>query len=561
MQLKKALERALHHSNRFLLVRTDLEGNYTYVNPLFQKRFSFIADDFIGLPFEVTIHPEDVERTNTLAYQVIINPDKIFATQIRKPKPDGSYFENYWEFSAVVNARGEAEEILCVGFDVTDMSKAQEQIKLLADFQGLLTLLATEFINIPTDSIDQKLEELLKRVGEFTHVDRVSLHEVDMVKDVVILQQEWCAPGVEPTPKEFRKVPLLEGDTDDFAKRLLRGETIQVSDFEALEDDSPVKQLGRHIQVRASVYLPVMDGKNCLAFVGLNMAQTPRKWSEQELATLDILVEILTNIFLKKRNEALRQSKEQKIRELNKTLEQRVEERTTELKMANEDLEKFSYSVSHDLKTPLRHIKSYLQLLRWQLPPDVNPKISHFATRIEEASDEIEAIIDSFLKIAKTGSTSIQKMPVDTNELFEEVLASYQSDLEAHNATVVMDRLPQIYADPTLMKTVFSNLISNALKYAKASVPPIIRISASQQEEANVISVADNGIGFDNAQAEKIFHLFERLHANQNHEGNGIGLANVKRIITRHGGRVWATGKPQQGATFFVRLPKEEIKN
>jgi PAS domain S-box-containing protein len=556
MKLENALERALHVSQRFLIVKTDLEGNYTYVNPLFQKRFQFIAKDFIGLPFQVTIHPDDVEPTNTLVHQVIASPGTVFPIYIRKPNPDGSYFENYWEFSAVVNTKGEPEEILCVGFDVTEINEAQEKIRELANFQGLLTSLATEFINIPVDSIDQKLQYLLERVGKYTQADRVSLHEVDMVRDRIICQQEWCAPGVGPTPEEFREIPLLEGDTDDFAKRLLQGKTIQIPDFDALDRDSPVKQLGQFLGVRASVYLPVMDGETCLAFVGLNMARTPRTWTEQELATLNVLAEILTNIFLKKRSEALRRSKEQEIRELNKTLEQRVEERTAELKLANEDLEHFSYSVSHDLKSPVRRIKSFLQLLQRQLPPDVDAKVLHFASRIQEASEDIEGIIYSFLRIAQLGRSEIQKKRVDANELIREVLASFQLEIKAQQTTIEMGRLPQIYADPTLMKMVFSNLISNALKYARPDVPLEIKIRATEQEDATVISITDNGIGFVNDQAEKVFQLFERLDAAQQHEGSGIGLANVKRIVIRHGGRIWAKSQPQQGATFFVGLPK-----
>lgn len=247
---------------------------------------------------------------------------------------------------------------------------------------------------------------------------------------------------------------------------------------------------------------------------------------------------------------------EMQLKKLNENLQKMVEMRTHELKKANEELESFVYTVAHDLRAPVRHIGGFLQFLRQELEATITEKAARCLDVIDEATKHMTLLIDGLLDFARLGKIDLHIQKVDMHKLVHEVLADFKVDLERYKFVVSCDRFPTLMADLLLLRTVMVNLIGNAIKFTRHKQNPEIRIECSQTETEYIVSVCDNGIGFDMKYANKLFGIFQRLHSEREYAGTGIGLASVKQIIARHGGRVWATGEVDKGACFYFSIPK-----
>jgi signal transduction histidine kinase len=258
---------------------------------------------------------------------------------------------------------------------------------------------------------------------------------------------------------------------------------------------------------------------------------------------------------LQRRQAEVAQAHEQ-ISRLNEDLERRVRERTAQLEAANQELEAFSYSVSHDLRAPLRHIDGFSDLLTRHLGGSLDDKGKRFLKTISDSAKRMGRLIDDLLLFSRMGRSEMRHATVDLERLAQEVKAELQAQTEGRNVVWKNSGLPSAQADPAMLRQVFINLLSNALKYSRTRDPAIIETGCEKDgPDEVVIFVRDNGAGFDMRYADKLFGVFQRLHRAEEFEGTGIGLANVRRIILRHGGRTWAEGKVDGGATFFFSLP------
>ena len=253
-----------------------------------------------------------------------------------------------------------------------------------------------------------------------------------------------------------------------------------------------------------------------------------------------------------------RKAAEERIHQLNVGLEQRVLERTAELQAANQELEAFSYSVSHDLRAPLRHIMGFAEMLRNEDGRLLSEKGRGRLTTICQAATRMGNLIDDLLTFSRVGRAELQKAEVSLDDLIRGVLDDFKEETKMRNINWKVHPLPAVRADRNLLRLVLVNLISNAVKFTGARADPIIEIGcAPSGQDETVISIRDNGAGFDPEYADKLFGVFQRLHSQAEFEGTGIGLANVERIIHRHGGRVWAQGAVNAGATFYFSIPNQ----
>jgi light-regulated signal transduction histidine kinase (bacteriophytochrome) len=229
---------------------------------------------------------------------------------------------------------------------------------------------------------------------------------------------------------------------------------------------------------------------------------------------------------------------------------------SAELQRSNKELEAFSYSVSHDLRAPFRHIVGYADLLRDHLNDHVDETASRYLSTIVGAAETAGTLVDNLLNFARIGRARLNAISVDMNLLVREVLADLEPEYEKRQVRWSVGSLPRVQADPVLMRLVWHNLLSNALKYTRRRDEAHVTIECQDQEEEYVFLVADNGVGFKQQYVGKLFAVFQRLHGADEFEGTGIGLANVRRAVGRHGGRTWAEGELDVGARFYFSLPK-----
>jgi PAS domain S-box-containing protein len=247
---------------------------------------------------------------------------------------------------------------------------------------------------------------------------------------------------------------------------------------------------------------------------------------------------------------------EEEIKLLNTDLEKRVIQRTAQLEASNKELEAFSYSVSHDLRAPLRHTSGYVDLLANRYKDVLPEKGQHYLDAISESVHQMGSLIDDLLQFSRMGRVEIRESVVDMNRLVEEVAMQLNQDNPEYNIKWVIGKLPNPMGDEAMLRLVWINLLSNSVKFTRTRENPIIEIGANEEATEIIFFVRDNGVGFDMQYAQKLFGVFQRLHPMEEFEGTGIGLANVQRIVTRHGGRTWAEAKIDKGATFYFSLPK-----
>ncbi|HEX2973783.1 MAG TPA: ATP-binding protein [Tepidisphaeraceae bacterium] len=244
------------------------------------------------------------------------------------------------------------------------------------------------------------------------------------------------------------------------------------------------------------------------------------------------------------------------IEQLNQELEARVVLRTRELQATNQDLEAFTYMVSHDLQAPLRHISSFAKLLQHAQETPVKESNKFYTDQIIGSAAKMASLIRDLLNFSKAGRAALHRAAVDLGEMVREVQQELQADWPGRDIVWQLGPFPVVNADRALLRQVLLNLIANALKYTQTRSQSRIHVGAQASDTEHVVFVRDNGVGFDPQAARQLFQLFQRLHSAEEFSGSGIGLASVARIISRHGGNVWAEASLGQGACFFFSLPK-----
>jgi signal transduction histidine kinase/CheY-like chemotaxis protein len=304
--------------------------------------------------------------------------------------------------------------------------------------------------------------------------------------------------------------------------------------------------------INSALFIPVHYVNRLLGIVSLYSAEKDAFTQEDEI-NIDALANSLA-ISIENRKVG------EEIRQLNVQLERRVAERTAQLENSNKELEAFAYSVSHDLRAPLRAIDGYSSILLEDYGNQLDAEGNRLLSMVHDHTGKMDHLITDILALSRVSRSELRLTHIDMTATANSIYYEIASPEVQKNFTFTIFPLPDAYGDPTLMRQVWINLISNAIKYTFPKDERTIQIKGHSENGMNIYTIQDNGVGFNPEYTHKLFGVFQRLHSSNQFEGTGIGLAIVKRIVQRHGGQVWAEGVLDQGATFYFSIPQRQIK-
>lgn len=490
---------------------SDAEVNQIlYISPAYEQIWGRSVESIHTDPksFVNAIHPDDRQRVaDNLAH-----PHRPFEIEYRVIQPNGEIRWIRDRGFPIFDASGNVTRRAGLAQDITERKQAEEQLRNLTERLKLAIKSANIGIwewDLATDCLiwDDRMFELYGiSAADFEGVLTAwatRLHPDDLPKAYAVMQQA-----------------------------LANGQDYQ-TEFRVVWPDGSIRHIVSYALVQRDA-----EGRS-VRLVGANLDISDRKQAELEIRQL---------------NEAL----EQQNRNLEVLVAKRTDElmrRTTQLEASNQELESFSYSVSHDLRAPLRHIHGFVNALQQRLQGQevlTDAKVVHYLQVIENSSQKMAQLIDGLLTLSRVGRKPIVYAPVALPQLVDEAIEVINSSLEStHSVEFVIGDLPTVEGDATLLQQVLNNLIGNAVKFSRQQPQPRIEIGQSSD---GAIFVKDNGVGFQMKYADKLFGAFQRLHAQTEFEGTGIGLAIVQRIIHRHGGIIWAESEPNQGTVFYFTL-------
>ncbi len=449
--------------------------------------------------------------------------------------------------SPIRDTEGKVVELVGVARDVTDRKREVDFQRLLAHASAILgasieyerTLANVARATVPAfadwaavDMLDE--DGGLRRLAvEHTDPEKIALAKELQVKYPPDMDAEIGVPNVLRTGK----TEIVEAVPQEMLIAAAKG-------------DQELARIVLDLGLVSYIIVPLTIQGQAIGAISFVTAESKRHYSAQDLTFAEELARRASTAIENARLYA-------RVTELASTLERRVEQRTEALVEANKELESFTYTVSHDLRAPIRHIGGFVDLLRASYAERLDERgIRHLDT-IKTAAVQMGALIDGLLDFSRLGRAELAKRSVALDALVRDVIGELEPELAGRKVVWSIGELPIVRGDPTMLRLVVANYIQNAVKYTRDRDEAHIEVGARYDLDAIVVWVRDDGVGFNMAYVEKLFGVFQRLHANTKFEGTGIGLATARRVVHRHGGRTWAEGAVGQGATFFFTLPIE----
>jgi hypothetical protein len=590
---RKAAEEALRESEaRFRLAVEasnvglwdwDLRTNKVYFSPEWKRQIGYRDEEISNYldEWQSRLHPEDLRPTLKRVEVFLNDPQGRYEVEFRFRHKDGSYRWIFAHGDVMRDAEGKPVRMLGCHIDITERKETERALERRVALERLIGSLSNRFIDLAAEELPAGIGWALEAVGRFTGADRASVLLVTEDGRHLRPLQGWTAEGPEPDIQNLQDLPIEAFPW--FEQKLRNGEVVNIPCVDDLPDELSIGKAVFQARGHRSVLMaPINARRTAVGFVALTAVREQREWSDDVVSLLKVVGEICANAFDRERSDA-------EIRKLNAELEQRVRERTIQLEDANKELEAFSYSVSHDLRAPLRTLDGFAELLARRCSAQLSEDGQFLLQNLRQTANQMGRLIDDLLELARTSREPLKTRLVEPGELVRTALRELQGQLTGRRVDITIGELPRCQADPTLLKQVFVNLLSNAIKYTgKREVAKIeigvregaecgVRYESAESGSAecevmgagletshfalrtlrtsHVFFVKDNGAGFDMAQADKLFGVFRRLHSPDEYEGTGVGLAIVQRVVHRHGGRIWAEAEVDKGATFYFTLP------
>ena len=551
-----------------LLYRYTFDGKITFANESFCKFFGVNKNEVVGAQRFEFIPPESHKEIRKLT--VDLNAEQpVLLHENKNIDAQGELRWLHWTNQAILNDAGEIIEYQSVGRDITERKKMERSQKMLYSISQAANRAYTPEDFYPV---------IHKIIGENMPAENfyiaLYVEESDSIQPVYFKDEKDSLPPLQ----------LFNRGITAYVLKTAESLLCTSDEYDQLVAHNKIEEAGAPSPIWLGV--PLITKDKTIGVMVVQDHYDEGSYGQEEKQMLEIISSSVSSAIA-------RQLAQEETHNLNRVLEERVEKRTNELKervsmveklnsgmsnllsdlsianaiaeenaeslkQANAELESFSYSVSHDLRAPLRHIESFTKLLNNHLSEKLDEKSARYIKHIVESTERMRNLIEDLLTLSRTSRADLHIKTLDMNGIVESVRVDLLNEPSERDITWRVAILPLTQADAGLIKILWENLIGNAVKYTQKRKKTIIEIGVLASGEFPVFFIRDNGVGFAPAYKEQLFNVFERLHKSDDFEGSGVGLATVKRIVERHNGEIWAEGKVDEGATFYFSLGNDE---
>ena len=520
------------------ILMKDRNFRWVSINENLARDFGFRPEEVVGKmdadlftpELAAKYHSDDVRimetgKTEELEEKYIVAGKETWVNTIKTP---------------IRGENGEIEGVLGVFWDITERKRAESELRRYLNQLSLINRL--DHVISSTFEIEEVYDALVSEMRQLFQFDRTALIAINDDGTEWQIVKQWTCGESAFVPKIWRR------SEDSVIDWMLKNKRTYVEDRIGQNEKWPETDLLRKEGISSRVLVPLVVKGNIIGVMTL-ASKNSNAYSKPDVQILESLAD---QVGISMHNARMYG----KVREFAATLEKRVEDRTAQLELANKELESFAYSVSHDLRAPLRHINGFIELLGKDAGSGVSEKSARYLHIISDAAKQMGELIDDLLTFSRMAREEMRKTSLNPASLVNDVVASLKNEIEGRTVRWIIHDLPMVTADPAMLKLVFVNLISNAQKFTRTRDVAEIEVGTIPSDgNETIFFVKDNGVGFDMEYVHKLFGVFHRLHSKDEFEGTGIGLANVRRIISRHGGRTWAEGTVGVGASFYFSLP------
>ncbi|MFZ3137438.1 MAG: PAS domain S-box protein [Thermodesulfovibrionales bacterium] len=517
-------------------------GQWLRVNQKMCEITGYSAEEMLQMRVPEITHPEDRQRDWDAFQRVVRGESPDYRMEKRYIRKDGLIVWVNVNMTVIRDA-DEPMRTMATIEDITERKRAEKELK--HNESRMITLLELNKMTNATlqDITSFALEDAI-RLTESTIGYLAFLNE----DETVMTMYAWYRTAMEECQISDKPIIYPVETTGLWGEAVRQRRPITTNDYQAPNPWKKSYPEG-HVHVTRHMNIPVFDGERIVLVAGVG--NKPTDYNESDVNQLTLLMEGMWRIIQRQRAET-------EIKQLNAELEQRVIERTAQLEAANEELEAFAYSVSHDLRAPLRAIDGFSRFVLEDYAEKLDDEGKRLLNIIRTNTQKMDELITDLLGLSRVSRTEMKLSRIDITTLVNSIYHELASPEVQQKFIFSVEPLPDAFGDPTLIRQVWFNLISNAIKYTLPKEERRIEIGSRAEGGMNVYYIKDTGVGFNPDYTHKLFGLFQRLHKAEEFEGTGVGLSIVKRIILRHGGKVWAEGKLNEGATFCFSMPIKE---
>jgi PAS domain S-box-containing protein len=547
---------AIVESSNDAIIGKTTEGIITSWNRGAERMYGYRAEEAIGQSVTMLVMPSRRAQIPELLERVC-KGEAVTNLECERIRKDGTTIDVALTLSPIRNDVGNITGISTIARDISELKRDREALRRLN--RELRAISNCNQTLMRAEDEQSLLDDICRIICEDAgyHMAWVGYPQDDEEKSI----RPVSRAGIDSGYLEHAQITWADNEhgRGPSGTAIRSGSTVAIQDFMTDPNAAPWREAALQRGYRSSISLPLKD-EEAGVFGILNIyAAEPDAFTPGEVRLLEELAGDMAFGIRVLRVRIGRRQAEEEIRKLNQELEQRVADRTAQLESANKELEAFSYSVSHDLRTPLRAIDGFSKILLDGYSDKLDDEGRRLLNVVRDNTRRMGQLIDDMLKFSRTGRVELSFTEIDLEQLVRSVYEELKPTVPNDRLQLEIGRLPSMQGDSAMMRQVFVNLISNAVKFSRDREVPRIEIGAEIKDGETVYHVKDNGVGFDMRYAEKLFGVFQRLHSMSEFEGTGIGLAIVKRIVARHGGRVWAEGRVGEGAAFYFAIPVMDL--